>query len=194
MACINCDFIRYSSATSPFRNIVVPFVYVLFSECVAGKVFEKDPRLYTFKLGFSHGGQDRFMSIVEGWKYRDGRTRPLGDCKNWTEVGVWRMKRAEVFERKFVREAKTLMRIVPRDVYMSEPLEGEGERTNGESEIYWLAPEDFVRLKSWQEAVCLEERGSFEALADIFAKIKIRGEEYREKVMRERTSQVSSNA
>ena len=190
MACVNCELLRYSTASSPFRNIAGPFVYVLFSECVARKVFEKDPRLYTFKLGFSHGGEDRFKSIVEGWKYRDGRTRPLGDCKNWVEVGHWRMKGAEMFERKFVRQAKSLKRIVPPDVYMSELREG--ERTNGELEIYWLASEDFVRLKSWQEAVCLEESGSFEALEEIFAKIKIRGEAFRENAMMSPALDVSS--
>jgi hypothetical protein len=193
MFCVDCEFIRYSSASSPFRNIAGPFVYVLFSECVARKVFEKDPRLYTFKLGFSGGGQDRFMSIVEGWKYRGGRTRPLGDCKNWKEVGVWRMRGAEVFERKFVRQAKSLMRIVPPDVYSSESLGHEGEGSNGETEIYWLISEDFARLKSWQEAVCLEERGSFEALADIFAKIKMKGDAFRQRIRGTATSGTGLN-
>ncbi|CAK7261283.1 protein of unknown function (plasmid) [Shinella sp. WSC3-e] len=78
MNCIDCRLIHYAKASSPFNGIHRPFVYVVYSECVARAAFRLDPQLSIFKLGFSGGGQDRFRSLIEGWVLPERPHAPLG--------------------------------------------------------------------------------------------------------------------
>jgi len=118
--CVDCSFIHYSPADSALRNKVGPLIYVLFSPCVARALFEKDPTLYNFKLGFSKGNQDRLKSVTEGFKRRGIRSLPLANCKKWEVIGAWQMKYAEKFERRFIRWARENSRIVPRGAYLDD--------------------------------------------------------------------------
>jgi hypothetical protein len=178
MTCRDCKLIKYSKTASEFSHISSPFIYIIFSECIARKAYEFDPKLYIFKLGYSSGNQDRLRSLMEGWRFKGGQTQPLANCKNWEVLGTWKMKGADVFERKFIKLAKTWQRIVPPHVYggMAE------KRTNGETEIYWLNELDFQRLDIYQDKVCTEERGSFAALAGMFATIVERGDRFQLKM------------
>ncbi len=182
MPCRQCQFIHYPSRSSPFANTAGPFIYVLFSECVARKAYALDPSAYVFKLGFSRGGQDRFRSVIEGWRYKGGQTSPLGNCRNWVSLGTWTMKSAEVFERKFIKVARENKRILPPHVYRDGEAPSQPGRSNGESEIYWLNDNDFENLARYQDRVCTEERDNFAALQAMFAAIKMQGDEFRSKL------------
>ncbi len=182
MSCSQCKLIRYSSSSSPFANKAGPFVYVLFSECVARKAYALDPRAYVFKLGFSAGGQDRFRSLIEGWRYKGGQTMPLGNCRNWVSVGTWRMQTAEAFEHKFIKFAVERHRILQPHVYLGAEMPVQQPRSNGETEIYWFNDQDFEDLPLYQDRVCTEERGNFAALQSMFDAIKQQGDRLRSKL------------
>jgi|GEM_PF-1961843 len=179
MPCRQCELIKYATSSSPFANIAGPFIYVLFSECVARKAHALDPAAYVFKLGFSGGGQDRFRSLIEGWRYKGGSTAPLGNCRNWVSIGVWKMKTAEAFERKFIKVAVERHRILQPHVYLDGERPIEQPRSNGETEIYWFNDQDFVDLPLYQDRVCTEERGNFAALHGMFDAIRERGDKFR---------------
>ncbi|GLR54642.1 hypothetical protein KYK30_25795 [Shinella yambaruensis] len=185
MNCIDCRLIHYAKASSLFNGIHRPFVYVVYSECVARAAFRLDPQLSIFKLGFSGGGQDRFRSLIEGWSFRNGRTPPLGNCRRWESLGVWKMHTAEAFERKFKAVAQARGRIVPPHVYgWDENSSRLAQRTNGETEIYWFNDTDFSSLPLYQDKVCTEERRSFEMLAEMFGAIRARNEAFKAKMSR----------
>ncbi|NTA14013.1 hypothetical protein [Agrobacterium tumefaciens] len=175
MPCRLRQITRYARPSSPFANISTPFVYVLFSDCLARKAHALDPEMRVFKLGFSAGTQDRFRSLIDGWKYKGGFTPPLGNCRSWESIGTWKMKSAKAFERKFIGIAKERMRVLPSHVYL-EGVKGLrlSERSNGESEIYWFNDKDFEDSLLYEERVRTEEPGSREAFRAIFAAIEAR--------------------
>ncbi|MFB9948006.1 hypothetical protein ACFFP0_04050 [Rhizobium puerariae] len=182
MTCLQCKLIKYSSSSSPFANISGPFVYALFSDCIARKAYTLDPSIYVFKLGFSAGNQDRFRSIVDGWRYKGKSTPPLGNCRNWNKIGTWKMRTAEAFERKFIKLAKERMRILPPHVYLGEQAENLSPHSNGETEIYWFNNQDFADMALYQDRVCTEEPGSVTALLQIFRAIKDRNDAFKSKL------------